>query len=65
MLLLIVVLAGAVGLFYYAGAVRNHGSIWADQFCAQTSILCEQPRLVLIVFSAVVIVGMLRVMTRA
>ncbi len=65
MLLLMIALAGAVGLFYYAGAVRNHGSVWADQLCAQTSTFCEQPQLLLIAFSAVVIVGMLRVMTRA
>ncbi len=65
MLLLIVVLAGIVGLFYYAGAVRNRGSVWADQLCAQTSIFCEQPRLLLIALSVVVIVGMLRVMMRA
>lgn len=65
MLLLMIAFAGAVGLFYYANAVRNHGSVWVDQLCTETSILCEQPQLLLIALSGVVIVGMLRVMTRA
>ena len=65
MLLLMIAFAGAAGLFYYASAVRNQGSVWVDQLCMQTSILCEQPQLLLIALSGVVIVGMLRVMTRA
>lgn len=65
MLLLLISLTAITGLFYYAAAVRNHGSVWADQLCAQTVILCDQPHWLLIALSAVVIVGMVQTMGRA
>lgn len=62
---LIVLMAGATGLFYYASQSRNRGSMWIDQLCSNTSLLCEQPRWMLIAFCLVTITCMYRVLIRA
>lgn len=40
---LVLALVGAGGVFVLAGAMRNHGWLWADQLCQQGPLLCDHP----------------------
>ena len=62
---LIAPMAGATGLFYYASQTRNHGSAWVDQVCSTTTLFCDRPILVLMLFCLVSIVAMYRMLVQA
>lgn len=65
MLLIILALVGTSGLFYFAGVYKNRGIYWADRLCDQGSFFCEQPRWLFLALSVVIVVGMIRTMTKA
>ena len=46
MLLVVLIMLAATGLFYAAATFQGHGFAWADQTCASMPLLCGAPHAV-------------------
>ena len=56
MLLVVLIMLVATGLFYAAATFQGHGIAWADQTCASMPILCGSPHAVAIAAAATIAV---------
>lgn len=65
MFLLILVLLGAAGVFFFASATQYSGWPWSYELCRQSTVLCDHPSWILIAAGAVILLEMMRTMTKA
>jgi hypothetical protein len=56
MLLVVLIMLAATGLYYAAATFQNQGYDWADQTCASMPSLCASPHVVAIAAVATIVV---------
>ncbi|MBN9598939.1 MAG: hypothetical protein J0G28_04595 [Afipia sp.] len=65
MLVVILGLLGAAGVFFLASATQYSGWLWSHELCRQGAIFCEHPNWILIAAGAAILIEMVRTMTKA
>jgi hypothetical protein len=65
MFLLILVLLGATGIYYVAGATQYSGWYWSSLLCQQSGPLCDHPNWLLVAASLAIALAMVRSMSEA
>jgi lysylphosphatidylglycerol synthetase-like protein (DUF2156 family) len=55
----------ATEVFYWAASNVNHGIYWADRLCHEAQSLCNAPWWLLVATAAVVVMSLMRQMTKA
>ena len=63
MFLLILVLLGITGLFYFASATQHSGWYWSSALCNQSGPLCDHPNWLLLASALLIALAMIRTMT--
>jgi hypothetical protein len=65
MFLLILIVLGATGVFYFASATQNSGWYWSHALCQQSGPLCDHPNWLLLLSVLLIALGMIRSMSEA
>ncbi|MBN8968553.1 MAG: hypothetical protein J0G95_08845 [Rhizobiales bacterium] len=65
MLVLILVLLGAAGVFFLASVTQYSGWFWSHELCQQGAVLCEHPSWILIAAGVAILIEMVRTMAKA
>jgi hypothetical protein len=65
MLVLILALLGAAGVFFLASATQYSGWLWSHELCQQGAIFCEHPSWILIAAGVAILIEMVRTMAKA
>jgi hypothetical protein len=65
MFLLILMMLGVTGLFYFASATQNSGWYWSSVLCSQGGPLCDHPSWLLTASALLIALAMIRSMSEA